>query len=46
MPLPLNQKTKRGWTAVSAPAVAAYAVAFALNIAASGGRPTRIAAPV
>jgi hypothetical protein len=30
----------------AAPAVAAYAVPFELNIAASGGRPTRIAAPV
>src|SRR5262245_15528528 len=47
MPLPLNQKTNRGWIAVAAAsAVAAYAVPFALNIAASGGRPTRIAAPV
>src|SRR5262245_53386803 len=47
MPLPLNQKTKRGWTGAAAEStVAAYAVPFALNIAASGGRPTRIAAPV
>src|SRR5438477_1967912 len=48
MPLPLNQKTKRGARAPSAAAsaAAAYAVPFVLNIAASGGRPTRIAAPV
>src|SRR5438067_8763128 len=46
MPLPLNQSTTRGWIAASAAGVAAYAVPFALNIAASGGRPTRIAAPV
>src|SRR5207253_8103098 len=45
MPLPLNQNTKRGCTAASAP-VAAYAVPFELNMAASGGRPTLIAAPV
>src|SRR6059036_2492908 len=41
MPLPLNQKTKRVGTSP-----AAYAVPFELNIAASGGSPTRIAAPV
>src|SRR5205823_12362249 len=44
MPLPLNQNTKRGCTAASTP-VAAYAVPLELNIAASGGRPTLIAAP-
>src|SRR5207247_6015275 len=42
MPLPLNQKTKRGGTKPAA----AYAVPFELNMAASGGSPTRIAAPV
>src|SRR2546427_12565377 len=46
MPLPLNQKRKRGWIGPAAVGVAAYAVPFVLNIATSGGRPTRIAAPV
>ena len=45
MPLPLNQNRNRGWTAAAA-GVAAYAVPLLLNIAASGGSPTRIAAPV
>src|SRR5712691_8219688 len=45
MPLPLNQNRKRGWIGAAA-ALAAYAVPFALNIATSGGKPTRIPTPV
>src|SRR5687767_11883187 len=45
MPLPLNQKTKRGVIALAAPPGAAYAVPFDVNQAARGGRPTLIAAP-
>src|SRR5882672_1438508 len=46
MPLPLNQNRKRGGIGAAAALVAAYAVPFALNMAISGGTPTRIPTPV